>query len=136
MSLFSRKRSSRLQEDDSQFNQIYEQESDLDYQTGETQLEENFYYGEEDDQDLPSDITYGTEDFWPQDFDDQMIESLDSENQVIYEAPDQQEAYQDYPEEAIGRRAKYSAKLDKFLNNGIIIVGILLLMVLLIAFLV
>lgn len=33
------------------------------------------------------------------------------------------------------RRAKYSAKIDHFLNNGIIIVGALLVMVLLIAFL-
>ncbi|UUX34018.1 hypothetical protein [Fundicoccus culcitae] len=34
------------------------------------------------------------------------------------------------------RRSKYSAKIDSFLNNGIIITGILLIMVLLIAFLV
>lgn len=34
------------------------------------------------------------------------------------------------------RRSKYSAKMDRFLNNGIIITGILLIMVLLIAFLV
>lgn len=35
-----------------------------------------------------------------------------------------------------GKRAKYSAKMDKFLNSGIIIVGVLLVAVLLIAFLV
>ncbi|WP_124057558.1 hypothetical protein [Vaginisenegalia massiliensis] len=34
------------------------------------------------------------------------------------------------------KRAKYSAKVDRFLNSGIIIVGVLLLAVLLIAFLV
>ena len=39
-------------------------------------------------------------------------------------------------DETLGRRAKYSAKVDNFLNNGIIISGILLLAVLLIAFLV
>ncbi|MBR7927942.1 hypothetical protein KBI51_07100 [Aerococcaceae bacterium zg-ZUI334] len=35
-----------------------------------------------------------------------------------------------------GRRSKYHARIDKFLTNGIIIVGVLLLAVLLIAFLV
>ena len=39
-------------------------------------------------------------------------------------------------QDSIGHRAKYSAKMDKFLNSGIIIVGVLLLAVLLIAFLV
>ncbi|HFI0463779.1 TPA: hypothetical protein ACGO1T_001803 [Streptococcus suis] len=39
-------------------------------------------------------------------------------------------------QDPIGHRAKYSAKMDKFLNSGIIIVGVLLLAVLLIAFLV
>lgn len=34
-----------------------------------------------------------------------------------------------------GKRAKYHAKIDQFLTNGIIIVGVLLLAVLLIAFL-
>ncbi|MGX7109305.1 hypothetical protein [Facklamia miroungae] len=35
----------------------------------------------------------------------------------------------------IKKRAKYSAKIDRFLNNGILIVGVLLILVLLIAFL-
>ncbi|MBG9979654.1 hypothetical protein HZY91_02020 [Facklamia sp. DSM 111018] len=42
---------------------------------------------------------------------------------------------QEASEQAPQRRAKYSAKIDHFLNNGIIIVGALLVMVLLIAFL-
>ncbi|EFR31125.1 hypothetical protein [Eremococcus coleocola] len=43
----------------------------------------------------------------------------------------------DYEEEIIQRRrSKYNLALDRFLNNGIIIVGVLLLAVLLIAFLV
>ncbi|WP_282920206.1 hypothetical protein [Ignavigranum ruoffiae] len=41
-----------------------------------------------------------------------------------------------YDSQQMGHRAKYSAKIDRFLNNGIIIFGILLLAVLLIAFLV
>lgn len=35
-----------------------------------------------------------------------------------------------------GKRAKYSAKIDRFLTNGIIVVGVLLIAILLIAFLV
>ncbi|MCW6660253.1 hypothetical protein NHG25_07145 [Aerococcaceae bacterium NML191292] len=38
--------------------------------------------------------------------------------------------------EVVGQRAKYSAKLDRFLNNGMIITGVLLLVVLAIAFLI
>lgn len=44
------------------------------------------------------------------------------------------ELAQDNPE-IRGKRAKYHAKIDQFLTNGIIIVGVLLLAVLLIAFL-
>lgn len=44
------------------------------------------------------------------------------------------ELAQDNPE-VRGKRAKYHAKIDQFLTNGIIIVGVLLLAVLLIAFL-
>lgn len=35
----------------------------------------------------------------------------------------------------VEQRAKYNAKVDRFLNNGIIIVGVLLILVLIIAFL-
>lgn len=38
-------------------------------------------------------------------------------------------------DQTVGQRAKYNAKIDRFLNNGILIVGVLLIMVLLIAFL-
>ena len=38
--------------------------------------------------------------------------------------------------EPVHQRAKYSAKIDRFLNNGIMIVGVLLIAVILIAFLV
>lgn len=41
------------------------------------------------------------------------------------------DAAQQFP----GQRAKYNAKIDRFLNNGILIVGVLLVLVLLIAFL-
>lgn len=37
-------------------------------------------------------------------------------------------------EEEKGQRTKYNAKIDRFLNNGIIIVGVLLIIVLVIAF--
>lgn len=39
-------------------------------------------------------------------------------------------------EDSLGQRSKYSYKIDKFLNNGIILLGILLIVVLLIAFIV
>ncbi|MCR8969147.1 hypothetical protein [Facklamia sp. 7083-14-GEN3] len=61
-------------------------------------------------------------------------------NQFDY--PDQGNSIKDYQYQAldegntpIRKRAKYSAKMDRFLNNGIIIVGFLLVLVLLIAFL-
>lgn len=49
------------------------------------------------------------------------------------------EEYPDYldeedPEVVYQRRAKYHARMDRFLNNGIIIVGVLFICVLLIAF--
>lgn len=47
-----------------------------------------------------------------------------------------QEVYEDDNEQGNVRRAKYSAKVDRFLTNGIIVVGVLLIAVLLIAFLV
>ena len=43
---------------------------------------------------------------------------------------------EDLTEQGQIRRAKYSAKIDRFLTNGIIVVGVLLVIVLLIAFLV
>lgn len=47
-----------------------------------------------------------------------------------------QAASEDSTEQGQIRRAKYSAKVDRFLTNGIIVVGVLLVIVLLIAFLV
>lgn len=46
------------------------------------------------------------------------------------------ESYEEENEQTSIRRAKYSAKVDRFLTNGIIVVGVLLIAVLLIAFLV
>lgn len=44
------------------------------------------------------------------------------------------EAPQESPEELQGQRSRYNARIDRFLNNGIIIVGVLLIIVLVIAF--
>lgn len=58
--------------------------------------------------------------------------------QKSYEAKEQgiKETYEETSEQTDVRRAKYSAKVDRFLTNGIIVVGVLLIAVLLIAFLV
>lgn len=44
------------------------------------------------------------------------------------------EAPQESLEELQGQRSRYNARIDRFLNNGIIIVGVLLIIVLVIAF--
>ncbi|MGF3114507.1 hypothetical protein ACQV2R_03880 [Facklamia sp. P12937] len=81
------------------------------------------------------------------DFD--MTNEMDAEGDGVYKAfneqsvdKDQASSLEDYHHQSMGedissirKRAKYSAKIDRFLNNGIIIVGVLLVLVLLIAFL-
>ncbi|MGX7106722.1 hypothetical protein ACWOBE_02875 [Hutsoniella sourekii] len=72
-------------------------------------------------------------------FDDSMDmeefdQGIDSNLDYLREIHDDQESQ--YSQPPLKRRSRYHAGMDRFLNNGIIIVGILLLIVLLIAFLV
>lgn len=133
MSLFSRKSKTVFDDNHYEDQPIEDFDSDVD-------LESEIYPN------LDSSYLSHGEDY--DSFDSSGDDSLDSWSQTYIETdqdnhyPLEEELYgDDYPyqadmEESLGRRAKYSAKLDKFLNNGIIIVGILLVMVLLIAFLV
>ncbi|MGX7092430.1 hypothetical protein [Hutsoniella sourekii] len=71
-------------------------------------------------------------------FDDSMDmeefdQDIDFNKDYLREIQDDQESQYSQP---LKRRSRYHAGMDRFLNNGIIIVGILLLIVLLIAFLV
>lgn len=52
----------------------------------------------------------------------------------IYQELDSQMSY-DLEEKGLEQRTKYHAKMNGFLNNGIIIVGVLLILVLVVAFL-
>lgn len=61
---------------------------------------------------------------------------LQAQKELELEASGRQADTEADSEKDYGRRAKYSAKLDRFLTNGIIVVGVLLIVVLLIAFLV
>ncbi len=58
----------------------------------------------------------------------------DWDEEVVYE--ETTDSHEDTEQTPIQRRAKYHARMDRFLTNGIIIVGVLLICVLLIAFLV
>ncbi|XJS09923.1 hypothetical protein ACF3NG_07175 [Aerococcaceae bacterium WGS1372] len=63
---------------------------------------------------------------------DNTIDDLDTsitESSLI-----RQEVPFDAPSEVRGQRSRYNARIDRFLNNGIIIVGVLLIIVLVIAF--
>ncbi|UPQ85322.1 hypothetical protein M0R79_06615 [Ignavigranum ruoffiae] len=136
------------------------------YSAQDNQLDEDYYEWIQDDmaegqekyQDFGRQESISSRQDWPDEvhqWDDADLDQAkwNSEGQTIQES----EAYDAYnetnqelwPEGSAGpsrldkydsqqmeHRAKYSAKIDRFLNNGIIIVGILLLAVLLIAFLV
>lgn len=72
----------------------------------------------------------GYEDY--EDYEDYPVEYDDTFEPETFQPPFEEQ------DELVERqyRAKYSAKVDRFLNHGIIIVGVLLLAVLLIVFLV
>ena len=101
---------------------------DVDYSDG-YQMDDQTEWGYAGDQDELDEMTniQGMGDIEPY-FGSEEIYS-DSPYQTAY-YPHTEEAYQ-----SSGRRARYSARIDRFLNNGIIIVGVLLLLVMLIAFL-
>lgn len=61
--------------------------------------------------------------------------ATDFETDYDSEHPDTYDYYnnEDKADAFVGQRARYSARIDRFLNNGIIITGVLLLVVLAIA---
>ncbi len=63
-------------------------------------------------------------------------ENWDQDDEEDYGDNEFTENQEDSDQTPIQRRAKYHARMDRFLTNGIIIVGVLLICVLLIAFLV
>lgn len=64
----------------------------------------------------------------------QRSETQDDDHKIYYQEENEIEVENDDYAPIRKKRAKYHAKIDRFLTNGIIIVGVLLLGVLLIAF--
>lgn len=146
--MFNRKRNSDYEDYLDYDNNPEEEELEFD-ETREYQINPDVTY-EENQWPSEEDYSYYQEqqdDFNPE-YETRSQRYANDEQEIPYESNYESEIPEEYTEEndeqeatrtsqnnAIPRRAKYNARIDRFLNNGIIIVGVLLIIVLVIAFL-
>ncbi|MBF6626163.1 hypothetical protein IU402_06185 [Aerococcaceae bacterium zg-BR9] len=122
---------SKEEHEKEQMNRLLERANENYYEHNDFE-DDSYPYGEMDEPYL-TDEAYITEESYG------MNESYAVDDDYLYDSDSSVAANdnrQSRPEPVLGRRSKYHARIDKFLNSGIIIVGVLLLAVLLIAFLV